>query len=92
MTFYYFDVSEVHLWYRVCIFHSPPKTKRDMVMVFVCPPICPSAHSSHFCPQHNSKTIQGIWMTLHKMIQDVKRKCSIQAPELFLAHFLNSLH
>ena len=41
----------------------------------------------HFCPEHNSKTISGILLKLHKMIKDVERKCSIQETKFNLAYF-----
>ena len=39
-----------------------------------------SVRPSHFCPEHNSKSIQGISLTLHKVIKDIEKKCSVQEP------------
>ena len=62
--------------FGVDLFLSPPKAKGDMVMVSVHP----SVHLSHFCLKHNSKTIQGILLKLHRVIKDIERKCSVQEP------------
>ena len=46
-----------------------PKVKGDMVIVFVHPSVRSSIRLSHFCPEHNSKTIQVILLKLHKVIK-----------------------
>ena len=42
---------------------------------------------SHFYPEHNSKTIQGMLLKLHRVIKNSERKCSVQ--ELCLAYLFN---
>ena len=37
-----------------------------------------SVRRPHFCPEHNSKSVSGIILKLHRWIDLIKEKCSAQ--------------
>ena len=46
-----------------------------------------SVHPSLFCPEHNFKTMQGIYIKLHSQIDLIEEKCSAQKPYLKAFYF-----
>jgi hypothetical protein len=43
----------------------------------------------YFCPGHFSESIKAMDLKLHRMIDLIKKKCSVQEPVLCISYFLS---
>ena len=55
-----------------------PLRRSGGILLCTCRSVRRSVRRPHFCPEHNSKSISGIILKLHRWIDLIKEKCSAQ--------------